>query len=277
MNVIQTSDTTAVRRLETREQQTAVIDPEVVLTMGMNMAYAHSVWTTADNGASGLLYVASGDEDDGDGWLVVLRGPIASGAQKIDSEADGLGVAAVSLVDAIRAQVGGLFAGVTVPRSPEQATALERWKVKPGNDWDLMVCDQAPPLQPNESLVRDGLTVGEVQAFLDRVNPHHSVRADDSAVDLWAGIRDERGGLLAVGALTRRRSGVGYLASIATDPVVRGKGYGSAVTAYLTRRVFDADESQCTLAHYHPNESARRIYLRLGYRTIAQNYSCRFA
>ena len=37
-----------------------------------------------------------------------------------------------------------------------------------------------------------------------------------------------------------------------------------------------AGDPECTLAHYHPNDPARRMYLRLGYRTIAQNYSTGF-
>jgi predicted GNAT family acetyltransferase len=139
-----------------------------------------------------------------------------------------------------------------------------------------MACDTPPPAQGAESriVVLDGSTQidsVQVQAFLDRVSPHHSVRADYELVDLWAGVRDEVSGeLLAVGALTRRLSGVAYLASIATDPAARGQGLGSAITGFLTRRVFEGGEKLCTLAHYHPNDSARRMYLRLGYRTTHQ-------
>ena len=274
MSAIRRNDTIVVRRLETRAEATEAVGPDVLYSMGMNGDYAHSFWATSDYAAVALVFAKPPDDE---GWLVVMRGPARRAASENTVGEQGPGEPSINLVDTVRAEVGGLIGGLTVPRSPILAPALDRWKLNPGNDWDLMVCDEPPPPQPGESLVRNDVTEAEVQAFLDRVNPHHSVRADDPSVELWAGVRDEAGAVTAVGALTRRRTGVGYLASIATDPAVRGTGRGSAITAHLTRRVFDAGESQCTLAHYHPNESARRVYRRLGYWTLAQNYSAGFA
>lgn len=263
MNASRVNEAIAVRRLDSKELAAAV-EREMLHTMWADRDRAHSAWVTADGSAVALVFAGDGP-DGGEGWMVVARG---TGEQSIQ------------LVDTVRAEVGALVGGLTVPRSAALGAALERWRATDGDDWDLMVCDAPPPPQDGESLVRTGLAAAEVQAFLDRVNPHHSVRADDPTVDLWAGIRADTGpgdgALLAVGALTRRSSGIGYLASIATDPATRGSGFGSAITASLTRRVFDAGEVRCTLAHYHPNEAARRIYLRLGYQTLAQNHSAAF-
>jgi len=77
-------------------------------------------------------------------------------------------------------------------------------------------------------------------------------------------------------AFTRRARGIGYLASIATAPESRGQGLGGAVTAALTRHAFASGGGICTLAHFHPNEPARRLYLRLGYRTTHQAQSIFF-
>jgi ribosomal protein S18 acetylase RimI-like enzyme len=181
--------------------------------------------------------------------------------------------AVTACVRAALDECGDEIVGMTAPRS----VPLEPWQAGPGTAWDLMVCDAPPPAQRAESDVVDLAepdAVQEIQQFLDRVNAHHSVRADDPTATLWAGVRDEASGvLLAVGALTRRPSGVGYLASIATDQLARGRGLGSAVTARLTRQAFALGDPVCTLAHYHPNDAARSIYLALGYRTTDQLHS----
>lgn len=165
--------------------------------------------------------------------------------------------------------------GITVPRELADAG----WTA-PGTatgTWDLMRCDAAPSAQPGEERVRPLPDPAAVQAFLERVNPHHSVRADHPEVECWLGVTDEATGTpLALGAFTRRRFGTPYLASIATAPEARGRGLGAAVTAALTRHAFQAGDRMCTLAHFHPNDPARRIYLRLGYRTSHQLASYRF-
>ena len=263
-NATVTTEAIGVRRLDTLAQLTAVADLDTLQFMGLDTAdSAHLAWASADGAAVAL---ARPEGPEGKIYWLVTNGP---------------GAPTVTLIDAARAELGEKLLGLTVPRvaaaEPSLERALKGWGMRPGDDWDLMIIDAAPPEQPGESAVCTGLSADEVQAFLDRVNPHHSVRGADPSVELWAAIRGEGSGLLAVGALTRKRSGVGYLASIATDPAARGAGYGSAITAFLTRQVFDAGEPLCTLAHYHPNDSARRIYLRVGYRTVTQSHSAAFA
>jgi GNAT superfamily N-acetyltransferase len=179
--------------------------------------------------------------------------------------------AALALVETALAELDALCCGLTVPRGVE----LARWigPAEPG-EWDLMRCDEAPAAHPAEHRVSVLEDPAAVQAFLDRVNPHHSVPARHPEVERWMGVADAAGGgLLAVGAFTRRRTATPYLASIATDEQARGQGLGGAVTAALTRHAFASGDALCTLAHYHPNDPARRLYQRLGYRTTHQNRS----
>lgn len=263
MNAINGTETIAVRRLETLEQLSAAADRETLLALGLGPGEPLGAWASTDGSAVAIAIPAHYGEGI---WWLAATGP----AEPIPV-----------LVDAARAEFGAKLAGVTLPRSvlqePPMVSARGRWGADAGEDWDLMLCEEAPQRQDGESAVLTGIADAEVQAFLDRVNPHHSVRADHPSVEVWAGVRGGgTGPLLAVGALTRRPSGVGYLASIATDPAARGAGLGSAVTGFLTRRVFEAGEPECTLAHYHPNDAARRIYLRLGYRTLAQFHSTGF-
>jgi RimJ/RimL family protein N-acetyltransferase len=182
---------------------------------------------------------------------------------------------ATALAESALDELGEKCRGMTVPRGLD----ITRWfGPEQPNQWDAMRCDAPPSAQPGEERVARVTDPAALQAFLDRVNPHHSVRADHPEVERWLGVADEASGeLLAVGAFTRRRRGTPYLASIATAPEVRGQGLGAAVTAALTRHAFASGDSLCTLAHYHPNETARRIYLRLGYRTTHQSQSFDFA
>ena len=240
-----------VQRLTAEELHAAA--PDDVMVASETRGGALAAWALD----GGLAFAAADDYSGTDCWLSVIGSPRTAPA----------------LVDAALADLGEQIAGLTVPRG----VPLARWNAErePGaNDlsaWDLMATGSAPSAQPAESRAVVLEDPAEIQAFLDRVSPHHSVRADHEPVWRWAGARDEESGaLLAVGALVRRSSGVPYLASIATAAQARGQGLGGAVTAFLTRTAFDAGERLCTLSHYHPNESARRIYLRLGYRTAHQ-------
>lgn len=237
-----------VRRLTAAELHAAA--PDDVMVISETRGGAVAAWSLE----GGLAFAAADDYSGSACWLSVVGDPRA----------------APFLVDAALADLGAQISGVTVPRG----VPLARWNADPqpgdeaDSDWDLMATWSPPPAQSAQSRVSTIEDRPQIQAFLDRVNPRHSVRADYALVDEWVAVRDEASGtLLAVGALTRRISGIAYLASIATDPAHRAKGFGGAITASLTRRVFERGEKLCTLAHYHPNEPARSIYLRTGYRT----------
>ena len=251
---------TTVQRLTVEELHAAAAGDVMVISETRGGAIAAWGAGGAWDAARGFAFAAEDDYSGSACWLSVV-GSVETAA---------------ALVDAALADLGDRIAGLTVPRGVPLAT----WNAAPppgahdDSEWDMMACHAAPPVQAAEArlfVLADPALIPEVQGFLDRVNPHHSVRADYELVDLWIGARDEvSGALVAVGALTQRISGVAYLASIATDPAARGQGLGSAVTAALTRAVFERGEQLCTLAHYHPNDSARRVYLRLGYRTTHQ-------
>ena len=242
----------AVARFDSYPHLPDAVRDDTLVRIEADPGVLHGAWTT-----EGGYALASADSYGGDPcWLNVIGTPAVASA----------------LVEAAMAELGEACCGLTVPRGVD----IERW-IGPGQEpdaWDLMRCDQAPPTQAAEHRVTVLTDLATVQAFLDRVNPHHSVRAEHREVELWMGVADEAdGALLAVGAFTRRPSGAAYLASIATAEPARGQGLGAAVTAALTRYAFASGDVLCTLAHYHPNEPARRVYQRLGYQTTHQNHS----
>ena len=252
MNAIPTS---AITRFGSYAEMPGPMRDDALLRIESDPAVLHGAWAVADGYAFSSIDAYGGDPC----WLSIV----------------GSAEAVAVLAEAALAELGPKCCGITVPRGLDLAAVAGRDEA---GLWDLMRCDAPPRPQAGEERVAHLTDLGTVQAFLDRVNPHHSVRADHPQVERWLGVPDgSAGGLLAVGAFTRRAGGDGYLASIATAPEARGQGLGGAVTAALTRHAFDAGDALCTLAHYHPNEPARRIYLRLGYRTTHQNASHVFA
>lgn len=251
MNAIPTQ---AITRFGTYAELPAPLREDTLLLIETDPAILHGAWTLGEGYAFSSTDAYAGDPC----WLNVVGPPEQAAA----------------LTDTALAELGDRCCGITLPRT----LAVSRWipEGQPGV-WDLMRCETPPAPQPGEELVAELTDPAAVQAFLDRVNPQHSVRAEHPEVERWLGAADESTGeLLAVGAFTRRARGIGYLASIATAPEARGRGLGAAVTAALTRHAFAAGDALCTLAHFHPNEQARRIYLRLGYRTTHQNSSHHF-
>ncbi|HEX4788338.1 MAG TPA: GNAT family N-acetyltransferase, partial [Actinospica sp.] len=236
--------TAAITRFGAYAEMPAVMLDDALLRIETDPGILHGAWSLGEGYAFASVDAYGGEPC----WLNVV-GP----AQ-----------AAAALTEIALAELGAQCFGITVPRGVDTA----RWSGgREAGEWDLMRCDEPPAFQPGEERVAHLTDLAAVQAFLDQVNPSHSVRADHPEVERWMGVAQESSGtLLAVGAFTRRRAGTGYLASIATAEQARGQGLGGAVTAALTRHAFATGDALCTLAHFHPNEPARRMYLRLGYR-----------
>lgn len=160
---------------------------------------------------------------------------------------------------------GGPPAGLTVPRGtlawlPPEATPAAT------EDWDWFWTDRRPPPQPAESDVAwlDGVDETVLRELLAEASPRHSAAPGSRHVRRWCGLHGPEGGLAAIAAHTEHVPGVPHLASIATRPTLRGRGYGAAVTAWLTRTLL-ADYPVVTLGMYADNTPARRLYLRLRY------------
>jgi ribosomal protein S18 acetylase RimI-like enzyme len=279
MDVIPQAPRAAVTRYGSYAELPGAMLDDTILLIETDPGVLHGAWTASDGYAFASVDGYGGDPC----WLSVV-GPAETCA---------------ALIEAALGELGGQCCGMTVPRGLDVApwlrpeTEAEAGAAGAGagaeveavaadgqdepSQWDAMRCDAPPPVQPGEERVQRIEDLAALQEFLDRVNPHHSVRADHPEVERWLGARDAVSGeLLAVGAFTRRRRGTAYLASIATAEAARGQGLGAAVTAALTRHAFTSGDTTCTLAHYHPNEPARRIYLRLGYRTTHQSQSVQF-
>ena len=219
-------------------------------------------WIAEDGG------FAFGGSADGPGlvdWLTVVGSP---------------GTGAALLRHALR-ELPRRPHGFSVPRGTDPGPLA----VSEPEAWDFMAFDPAwgveLAVQPGEERVGEVPPGAEADAeigeFLKIANPTHSAKPGWDAIRAWGVVRDDAGTLLACGAYCRREGGNGYLASIGTRPEARGQGLGAALSAWLTRRSLANGDGFCALGHWHPNEPARRVYARLGYRTTHRMMSGRLA
>jgi RimJ/RimL family protein N-acetyltransferase len=131
------------------------------------------------------------------------------------------------------------------------------------------------PRSPGEPLVagpehRD-LVVAWYEAFAAEIDePVGDVRpqVDDrlayGGVTLW--IVD--GAPVSLAGVTRTVAGMARVAPVYTPPERRGRGYGAAATAAVTRAALDAGVRDLLLYTDLANPTSNRLYARLGYRPV---------
>lgn len=152
---------------------------------------------------------------------------------------------------------------VTLPRGT--GARLPAWVGLAGTDWDFRWLDAPPPVQPGEDRVVPLRDDAPLREFLALSSPTASALPGDSGIRHWVGVLDAEGRLVACAADTSSTTGVGHLSSIAVHPGARGQGLGRAVTAALTRRLFDEGCDLVTLGMYAVNTAGRAMYDALGF------------
>lgn len=165
--------------------------------------------------------------------------------------------------------------GDIVQRATVPAAAADAVGFTSQSNWNWMTSSAAPPQQPSESDVVLVSDADVINAFLDEANPDASTRPGDPEIVEWAAIPDpdDERRLLAIAAVTQWRSGARVLVSVATRPDARGRGLAGAVSAFLMRRVFEAGYSRVSLGYYAYNDTAERVYERLGFVVRSRNTS----
>ena len=170
--------------------------------------------------------------------------------------------------------VGALLAEILSELPPRQRLTVPRgtparfpaWAGMAGTDWDFRWLPEPPPRQRGEERVEPVDDQLAVKELLAASSARASVQPGDEAVVGWVGIRDASGTLVACAADTSSATGVGHLSSIAVVPEARGQGLGKAVTAALTRQLFEQGHDIVTLGMYADNPEGRALYDALGFR-----------
>lgn len=140
----------------------------------------------------------------------------------------------------------------------------EHLPVTQRDEWDFRWAVTPPPVQPEEERVvrLTGADHDAINALVDAAFPTSTTRPGDPRVRHWYGIRD--GNRLVAAGADRSRGGTGFLAGIAVATDSRGRGFGAALTAAMTRTLLDETE-EVTLGVLTDNLPAIRLYDRLGF------------
>ena len=169
------------------------------------------------------------------------------------------------LIDAVPGLIGETPLGVTMSAAAYHLVPAS-WGLATRGHWDYMVTSVAPaaPMGLRIDVVEDH---DQLHAVLDADNPDAHARPGDDDVHSWLGIADDEG-MACVGALAVSQNGGAHLRAITTLARARGRGYGAALSAALTRRGLEQISSEVTLGVYSDNAGAIRLYERLGYRLV---------
>ncbi|MEO7422655.1 MAG: GNAT family N-acetyltransferase [Ornithinibacter sp.] len=176
---------------------------------------------------------------------------------------------AVLLADArVRAWVlGGGNRHLSVPRGSVHVVEEFLDFGTRGGEWDWMWTTRLPPTVPGEAVVGElhPTCADEARAFLAEHSPRTHGQPFARPGQHWVAVRDATSGaLVATGSSEPCAAGTPTLAGVAVDAARRGEGWGAAVTAHLTRRAVTA-HGACTLGMFADNDTARRLYERLGF------------
>ncbi|MCG7285969.1 GNAT family N-acetyltransferase [Cellulomonas sp. ACRRI] len=141
--------------------------------------------------------------------------------------------------------------------------------------WEWLVTDAAPAPVAAESRVREldpRADAAAIRACLADANP--TTDADpEGAGERWWGALDAAGrlgGVIGAGPRAGRVGGRGsaHLHGLGVRPGERGQGLGAALTAGAVRALLADGADWVSLGMWDDNHGARRIYHRLGLRTV---------
>jgi ribosomal protein S18 acetylase RimI-like enzyme len=150
-----------------------------------------------------------------------------------------------------------------------------RWGLTPNRTgWEWLVADAAPPAVAAESAVREldpARDAGVIRACLAESNP--STDADPARPgERWWGIGEGEHLVGVIGATPRagRTGGRGsfHLHGLGVRPGERSRGLGAGLTAAALRALLGSGADWVSLGMWDDNDGARRIYHRLGLRTV---------
>jgi GNAT superfamily N-acetyltransferase len=120
--------------------------------------------------------------------------------------------------------------------------------------------------QPGEATWLDPKAdAAAIGSLLDRAYPSSYAGPGVPGVERWAGVREDGGQLLAVGAQAWSSPQVALLSGVAVDPRARGRGLAGHVCAVLASAALTGHPALGLMVEDH-NLAARRVYERLGLR-----------
>ena len=105
----------------------------------------------------------------------------------------------------------------------------------------------------------------EISDFLKVHAPNSSVWPGNPELVFWAGIRNDSGELIAVGAVTMWETGQKVLSSVGTSEHERGKGFATKLVAEMVAKAHELEFPRLGLAVRADNIAAKRAYEKVGF------------
>lgn len=152
---------------------------------------------------------------------------------------------------------------------------IARWGLTANRTgWEWLVSSTAPPEVAAEADVRELDPLGDadaIRACLAEANP--TTDADPGRPgERWWGLARDSGlaGVIGAGPRAGRPGGRGsfHLHGLGVRPAERSRGLGAALTAAAVRSLLGDGADWVSLGMWDDNHGARRIYHRLGLRTV---------
>ncbi len=179
--------------------------------------------------------------------------------------------AAADLIAEIRATHPDAFGGLTHERATPLPTELifeDSW------DWDWFSTASRAPQREDPRVSIDWAeeaVFDDLRAVLHAASDWRSVEPGEERAERWAALRlsvtpDQPTQIVSCLAVTRTGTNTPSLASVATHPDHRGRGFARDLTAWTTNHLLADGSPVVTLGMYSDNHTARKVYDALGYR-----------
>ena len=165
----------------------------------------------------------------------------------------------------------GLGLGINPPIDPEWKRFTVERKVDTSNYvdavslLDLDIYSIETPLYENSPIAIENHGDEEISDFLKVHAPNSSVWPGNPELVFWAGIRNDSGELIAVGAVTMWETGQKVLSSVGTSEHERGKGFATKLVAEMVAKANELGFPRLGLAVRADNIPAKRAYEKVGF------------
>jgi ribosomal protein S18 acetylase RimI-like enzyme len=165
----------------------------------------------------------------------------------------------------------GLGLGINPPIDPKWKRFTIERKAAPSNYEGAQSVLDLDIYSIETSLYKDAPKAVEIQGdteisdFLKAHAPNSSVWPGNPELIFWAGMRNQSGELIAVGAVTMWETGQKVLSSVGTAGHERGKGIATKVVAEMVAKANELGFPRLGLAVRADNIPAKRAYEKVGF------------
>ena len=165
----------------------------------------------------------------------------------------------------------GLGLGVNPPLDPKwKRFTIERKAVKSNYEGaesvlDLDIYSIETRLYENSPMAVEIQGDEEISDFLKVHAPNSSVWPGNPELVFWAGIRNDSGELIAVGAVTMWETGQKIVSSVGTAENERGKGLAPKLVGEMVAKAHELEFPRLALAVRADNIAAKRAYEKVGF------------